>query len=243
MNRRLYWDHDAATEFWARKCSVRLPRVPTPQYAGENRRAFSASWTDCILQGAFPAWVANDDGTLDQRPETIVRCFREGLVLEGLTLTVAWGSMARTKPKVYSLGLPQIRREFLAAQRSIQREHAVSSAWDRLGRILGWSPVIASKVLHFLCRGLGYTANPPVPFDRLVVNGIIWPAFKKRAGKEVRHLVSSPELPRSWVSASAPFTAYTRYMTAIIVWAGQRRWSSTQLENSLFHAATRSSLF
>jgi hypothetical protein len=39
--------------------------------------------------------------------------------------------------------------------------------------------------------------------------------------------------PQSWQGNT--FDAYNRYMTAILVWAEQRHWTTTQIEITIFH--------
>ena len=88
---------------------------------------------------------------------------------------------------------------------------------------LRWSPVLASKTLHFLCRALGFEQNPPVAIDNAVILNKVWPTW--------RHLVPPVLTLGGWNGTSE---AYLRYMTAILIWAEARGWTTTEMEATIF---------
>jgi hypothetical protein len=100
---------------------------------------------------------------------------------------------------------------------------SIDRCWEILTRQLGWSGVITSKTLHFLCRALEFTQNPPVPVDGRLIREKAWPRFL--------NAVPLSQRPDNWEGDS--FQAYGRYMTAILTWAGRNSWTTTQVEATI----------
>jgi len=144
-------------------------------------------------------------------------------------MVVSWGGMGRQSKNIYGERkietIWQIERTLQDATESIQASHSIEASWKMLSASegLGWSAVMASKTLHFLCKSLGFEQNPPVPIDGAVIRNTLWPAF--------RNSIRSAQ-PDDWEGNS--FQAYCRYMTAIMTWANQRNWTTTQMETTIF---------
>ena len=115
---------------------------------------------------------------------------------------------------------------------NIRESKSIADAWQILtgrgARELGWSDVMTSKTLHFMCRSLGFERNPAVPIDGQVMVKVVWPAFRASSPRGLR-----PEL---WRANGYGFAAYNRYMTAIRTWADQREWSTTEVETTIYDA-------
>jgi hypothetical protein len=161
-------------------------------------------------------------------PDQIIAEFRATHYLSALVLTVFWGKMWRTADR-YIYRQHQLQEIHTALQQcaeSIQHTQSIQEAWDLLRRELGWTSVINSKVLHFLCRALGFEQNPPVPIDGRVIRGYVWPGFRIGIPPEHRSRVLDWE--------GDEISCYCRYMTAIIEWAEARGWTTTQVEATLF---------
>jgi hypothetical protein len=92
---------------------------------------------------------------------------------------------------------------------------------------------MTSKYLHFQARSLGYYKNPSVPIDNRIVLKKVWPKFKEMTRQE--RTSNDPQIPQGWWSYNSSWSAYNRYMTAIIVWSNQKGWTTTQFENAMFH--------
>jgi hypothetical protein len=117
-----------------------------------------------------------------------------------------------------------IHRTLDDCARSITETKAIEKSWELLTRDLQWSSVMTSKTLHFLCRALGFAEDGPVPVDNEVIRQRVWPKFE--AG------VRSGPHPVNWEGHS--FEAYRRFMTAILVWADAKQWTTTELEATIF---------
>jgi hypothetical protein len=109
---------------------------------------------------------------------------------------------------------------------SISRTNSIQQSWDLLTNRLQWTNVITSKTLHFLCRALGFNENPPVPIDGGVILKYVWPGF--RIG------IPPAQRPGDWEGNT--FTAYCRYMTAILAWAQMKQppWTTTEVEATIY---------
>jgi hypothetical protein len=226
------WQHDPVTAAAAR-AAANFPlrpggSVPAPQYSGHNTSP--ETWSRPVLLRPWPAAQ-----TPFASPNNIINFFQQGDYLEALAMVVSWGNMARTLSRIYDRSLADIERTLRQCAASIQQTCSIRDAWVALtgvsGNQLDWTAVQASKTLHFLCRALGFCQNPPVAIDNGVIRRCVWPAFI--------HAVSSvpadqrPRLPRNW--AGNTFDAYSRYMTAILVWADRWGWATTDVETTLFH--------
>jgi hypothetical protein len=151
-----------------------------------------------------------------------------------VAMTVSWGRMRKQAPIYDDRNLPDIERALKQCAKSIQETNEAQDAWLILTgnqrQHLGWSAVMASKTLHFLSRALPDPVgqSPPVPRDGKVSLCYVWPGW-------IAH-VPPPQRPQNWKENT--FEAYNRYMTAILVWAGQRHWTTTQIETTIFHEGT-----
>lgn len=239
----LHWQLEELTKYWATRCILPLDsRSPQPQYDGEHFEMAESSWLKYILAANFPDYCKGPSHKYPRQlklfgsPSNIIACFREERVLEGLTLTVAWGRMFRTPKAIYRMHPPKrmdLLKIELALQHSIDsiiKSGGIHMAWVSLTEQLRWSPVITSKCLHFVSRALGHEQNPPVPIDNSIVLRNVWPKFKQSIYR-VKGL-GDPDLCCSWRGSS--WGAYNRYMTAVICWANKRNWTTTQFENTMF---------
>jgi hypothetical protein len=216
---KITWELDEATASASKNYPINLgDEPPTQQYAGHV----------VSVEKLRHRLLKCDDFQHDSvmcSPTEMVRCFREHRNLAGLALVVSWGRMGRTLPYIYGPHkLEKIDHSLSECQRIISKTNKLDDAWNILTVDLGWSAVISSKTLHFLCRGLGCTKNPPVAIDNAVMRRKVWPCFAQDIPKHLR--------PKSW--SGKTFCSYNRYMTAILVLAQQRHWTTTQVENTLF---------
>ncbi len=219
----LNWTRDNATAIAAQRFPLPLrSTVPATQFPGFQFNP--DSWDRRVLTPA--RWPA---GPLVSSPQQIVALFAAGSHLEGLAMVVSWGRMWRQPNSVYGTGpLEAIDAALRAGASSIQETISIAGAWAILtgqGKDQpGWSAVLTSKTLHFLCRALGFENNPPVAIDGLVIRNTVWPAWRRTVPPTV--------MPRDWKGDS--LEAYLRYMTAILVWADRLGWTTPQIEATIF---------
>jgi hypothetical protein len=192
-------------------------RVPENQYLGHSFRA--ANWQSRIRPGDVFS-----KGHLTCSPSNIIGEFQAKRYLPALALTVSWGGMKRTARYIYRHPVDDIHNTLARCTQSIQETKSIQHSWALLTNELRWSPVIISKALHFLCRALGFEQNPPVPIDNKVILQNVWPAFRRGIPPEQSSM--------NWQKDG--FDGYCRYMTAVIVWAEARHWTTTQVEATIF---------
>jgi hypothetical protein len=180
-----------------------------------------ASWRQQIRPGdSFPPGASSYT-----TPAMIVTEFQAGHYLPALALTIHWGTMTRKKPEIYRNHLPQhIHNTLDQCAQFIQRTQDVQQAWNALTNGLQWSNVITSKTLHFLCRALKFTQDPPVPIDGGVILDYVWPGFRIQ--------IPPSQRPQPWSGNS--YAAYSKYMTAVLEWANARKWTTTELEATIY---------
>jgi len=162
-------------------------------------------------------------------PTLIIDEFKNGHYLPALALTIHWGDMTRTKGNIYCQhSLQHMHNTLDQCAQSIQQTQAIDQAWDLLTKPNGlqWSNVITSKTLHFLCRALGFEQDPPVPIDGRVILDRVWPRFRRG--------ISSSHHPKPKPWRGNHFSAYSRYMTAVLEWAGDpgRKWTTTETRSN-----------
>jgi|GEM_PF-1866317 len=224
LNSGMNWNIDEQTATIARQFAPQVQYLAqSPQFQGRSFRA--ANWIGWT--GHDPLWPPGLDAS---SPESIIAAFQAGAYLEGVALVTSWGTMWRQKRSILGnrpLGNILLALNFCAA--SIEETGSIDNSWLRLTDSqenggLGWSAVMTSKTLHFLSRSLGHTTDPPVPIDNKIIRQKLWPHFV--AG------VAPQDIPDNWRSNS--LEAYSRYMTAILVWSGLRNGTTTETENSLF---------
>ncbi len=224
------WDFDARTAQAAAAYPLPIQRnTPAPQFAGRNFDPHR--WDNRVLQPAV--WPR---GPLISSPEQIILQFQNGYYLQALAMVVSWGTMWRRPDAIWGhldvrlsdRQLMDIDAALRSCAQSIEDTLSIANAWTILtgnerGQ-LGWSAVITSKTLHFLCRSLGFQHNPPVAIDNAVILNRVWPAFVRP--------IRAVHRPLNWRGSS--FGAYCRYMTAISTWADQRTWTTSEMEATLF---------
>lgn len=233
--KELNWDYDKNTAHWAKKCPLSIESDhPKKQYDGRDYRLWEDTWKKHISNPNFPEYChyPHSPGSLLASPSNIIKCFVDGNALEALALTVAWGRMTRAKGNIYTMSNQAIDEILHKCIQLTKEKNSIEDSWNLLVRKLDWGHVAASKFLHFLVRSLGCEANPPVPIDKKVFLGEVWPAFKKRVRRYGDY--GNPQMPGNWWDNSTSWNCYNRYMTAILCWANQKGWTTTQLENTIF---------
>jgi hypothetical protein len=219
------WQQDPVTARTAEDFPLPISsEKPALQFPGCNTNP--ANWKYDVVFDS-PCWPQVQP--LTSSPDNIIDLFKRSAFLEALALVVSWGGMGRQLKRIYcNRPLPVIHEALKRCAVSVQQTHSIRCAWDYLtGDFpdqLGWSAVIASKTLSFLARALGFDKKPPAAIDNAVIRQQVWPAFIGRIQAGLR--------PLNWRGNT--FDAYSRYMTAILVWASQRHWTTTELEATIF---------
>jgi len=222
----MIWNPDPHTLHAAIALPIRLPNGrPTEQFAGYR---FNPQWNDRTMRGH---WLVERPRS---SPDQIISHFRAARYLEGVIMVTSWGRMMRGHSRRMIYGennrsrLRAIERAIEFCVVSISSERSIRLAWGRLvgewtGE-LGWTPVMASKTLHFLCRAIFAECRmPPVPLDSTM----------RELGQSWRNGLPNGHRPGGWNDNS--FAAYNRYMTAIITWAQRKGWTTTEMETTLFN--------
>ncbi len=220
---RLLWKNDEITEQVAKEYSpISRRKTPAEQFEGFNFHP--ETWEKHGLKRS--QW---SDKPLVSSPNEIITQFRIKRWTLALCMLIQWGGMWRNPSAIWKPGRASIEDVLRACADEIRASKSIEKAWSRLTGgaedQLGWSDVMASKTLHFLCRSLGFEQNPPVPIDGKIIVKKVWPDFRKRAGEPS---------PSPWRQGGYPFDAYNRYMTAVRVWASQKKWTTTQVEATIF---------
>ncbi len=213
------WDVDPPTQAAASNYPVQMTAViPADQYPG--RTFNSTNWNHRVLQRDY--WP---QGVIVSSPGQIIFTFQRQQYLQALALVVSWGTMWRRAGAIYgNNSLQNIQNTLAQCAESILATQSIAQAWMLLTHNLGWSAVITSKTLHFLCRALGFSQDPPVAIDNKVIRNRVWPVFCNG--------IPVGQRPQNWRGDT--FDAYSRYMTAILEWSQVRNWTTTQLEVTLF---------
>jgi hypothetical protein len=162
---------------------------------------------------------------LVDNPENIIKCFQNKKVLEALALIVSWGGMARTKKYIYQKGHATIKQNLLSCFDLIYNQRNIEDSFKALRTNLSWTSIMISKCLHFLARSLSFDINPPVPLDGGVILKNVWPKFRSQ-------IIDYPP-PAPWLQYYE-WSEYNRYMTAINCWAQMKKWTTTQIENTIY---------
>jgi hypothetical protein len=153
-----------------------------------------------------------------------MRQFKNCKYTQGLAMVVSWGTMWRQPGAIWGdRKLEQIEQFLRLSAESIQTSESIEIAWKALTKDLGWSSVLTSKTLHFICRSLEFEDDPAVPIDGAVIRQKVWPTF--------RDSIPYYERPESWDGDS--FEAYSRYMSAILTWAKMKNWSTSEVERTM----------
>ena len=217
------WQIDQQTQQVATAHPIPIhANAPSPQFAGRNFNP--QNWNQRVIQPAN--WPP---GPLISSPQAIIQHFQNGNYLQGLALVASWGTMWRRPAAIWGQRPLQVIDQALhLCAQDIQNTQSINQAWTILtGNLpgqLGWSAVISSKTLHFLCRSLGFGHDPPVALDNKVILNNVWPVFVANIPRAQR--------PQNWRGNT--LAAYLRYMTAILTWAGQKGWTTTDMEATIF---------
>jgi hypothetical protein len=109
---KLFWKIDKKTENIAENIDISfLSKVD--QYDGSDSFGRLEIWEKYILkQDKFPEFCFSKGGKLIPSPDNIINCFRRGLYLQALALTVLWGSMSRRVKFIYTKSLRDINTLF-----------------------------------------------------------------------------------------------------------------------------------
>ena len=226
------WPIDKTTQTAARKfVPIINADAPGAQFVG--RRCDPARWKNVLPSDE--AFGVPPPDILPDSPEMIISDFAAEKYLQALARTISWGAMWRRRNDIYrDHGLEHIRNVLACCAQSIRQTHSIRQSWELLtgdspGH-LQWSGVMTSKVLHFVCRALGFRQDPPVPIDGAVIRQRVWPVFRNAfiEGGFLRREMR----PDNWDGNG--FSAYCRYMTAIITWAEMKTWTTTEVETTIF---------
>jgi len=211
------WKIDKVTELAATKYPIPI-RHSTPVAPFKGRNFNTQNWNHRVIQPA--TWR----GELRSDPNRILEQFRNRRYTQGLAMVASWGTMWRQPDAIWGdRKLETIEETLRACAQSIQESNSILDSWSMLRGQLWWTSVLISKTLHFLCLSLGIERDPPVPIDGAVIRQRVWPAF--------RDSIPLAERPADW--GGDTFEAYSRYMTAILVWAKQRNWSTAEVETTI----------
>jgi hypothetical protein len=221
----LQWSVDEPTATAASACYPFDSEKPAEQFQG--RFLTTKTWNDRVVQPA--TWQS---GKLLSSPLEIIKHYKDGRYTEAVALVAVWGSMWRTCPGIYGAREPKrielIERVLRECAEDIQKSRSIAGSWEMLtggkNGQLGWTSVMTSKSLTFLCRSLGFTKNPPVPIDGALIRQKAWPMFQNAVPISLRPI-------GDWEGNS--FAAYCRYMTAILTWAARKNWTSDQVEATI----------
>ena len=194
--------------------------VPALQYQGCGFD--TDTWDKRVIQPS--EWPF---GFVRCSPDEIIKQFRNKRYTQALAMVACWGNMFRRPEAVWGRReLHQIEDTLRTCAERIEESKTLDHAWQLMTAPdgLDWTAVITSKTLHFLCRSLGFNLNPPVAIDGKIIRQRVWPFF--------RNSIPPAECPSDWEGTA--FSAYSRYMTAISVWAEVRGWSTTDMEATVF---------
>ena len=147
-------------------------KAPDASRTIQGRRFVVSNWNHRVLQPADSEGVSRSD------PEEIIRQFGKQKYTQALALVVSWGTMWRQPNAVWgNRELGKIDSLLRECSESIRQSESIEESWRELVNHLGWSSVLISKTLHFLCLSLGFKHDPPVPIDGDVIRGKVWPVF------------------------------------------------------------------
>jgi hypothetical protein len=213
----MQWMTDPATTKAAAKYPIHIRRS-SPVGPFRGRRFNTNDWNHRVIQPA--SW----SGVLRSDPDQIIQQFQNQRYTQGLAMVVSWGTMWRKPDAVWGdRKIETIDATLHSCAESIRKTESIADSWVVLWRQMMWTSVLISKTLHFLCLSLGFEHDPPVPIDGAVVRQRVWPAF--------RDPIPFAERPGNWNGDT--FEPYSRYMSAILMWANQRQWSTAETERTL----------
>jgi len=213
----MHWKIDECTSHAATKYPISIKHnSPIGPFNGRNFD--TRKWNHRVVQPA--TW----GGTLRSDPDQIIRQFRDERYTQGLAMVASWGTMWRQPDAIWGeRKLETIEKMLRSCAESIRKSGSIAESWKALREELWWTSTLISKTLHFMCLSLGFDRDPAVPIDGAVIRQRVWPAF--------RELIPARERPANWEGDA--FEAYSRYMSAILVWANQRHWSTAEVERTI----------
>lgn len=213
----MHWQIDDTTSRAATNYPI-LIKSSSPVGPFKGRNFDTRNWNHRVIQPA--TWR----GVLRSDPDQIIQQFQNQRYTQGLAMVVSWGTMWRQPDAVWGDRKLEIIEAVLHdCAESIRKSESIAVSWNTLRGQLHWTSVLVSKTLYFLCVSLGFGHDPPVPIDGAVIRQRVWPAF--------RNSIPFAQRPESWDGDT--FEAYSRYMTAILVWAGQKQWSTAEVERTI----------
>jgi hypothetical protein len=174
------WSMDARTANAAAAHPFPLEHSsPAAQFGG--CLTTTETWNDRVVQPA--TWK---NGPLLSSPGEIIKQFQARRYTQGLALVVSWGGMGRASKYIYGERKPgtieRIEHALSECAKNVEESKSVADSWEILtgSKVdqLGWTPVIASKTLHFLCRSLGFEKDSPVAIDGKRIREQAWPIFR-----------------------------------------------------------------
>ncbi|MCK5798879.1 MAG: hypothetical protein KAI47_16920, partial [Deltaproteobacteria bacterium] len=207
---------------------IRRKKKPASQALGRPMRIETwETWLDGTSK-QFPkfARVEGNASLLAPTPDHIIRAYQDKSALLPATVMVfAWGSMARHKQDLLAHGGKFISDHLRRAMGYVKKGN-IHEAWNIMRDEIGWSQVASSKCLHFMARSCDFKKDPPVPIDnKIIINGL-WP--------DIRERLKEMDLSRLPAWRRGSWESYVSYMTAIITWAKQKNWTTTEVENTIF---------
>jgi len=213
----MHWNIDRRTLQAATKYPLSI-KHSTPVGPFPGRSFNTESWNHRVIQPS--TW----HGELRSDPDQIIQQFRNERYTQALAMVASWGTMWRRPDAIWGgRNLETIEGALHDCAHSIRSSESITGSWDMLRVQLRWTSVLISKTLHFLCLSLGFEHDPPVPIDGAVIRQRVWPIF--------RDSIPVRERPGNWEGDT--FEAYSRYMTAVLVWANQRHWSTAEVERTI----------
>ncbi len=225
---KLLWNNDELTEQVAKQYNpIGRYKIPSAQFDGCNFH--SAVWDKYVTQPS--KWPKEP---FRSSPDQIIIQFRNNRYTQAIAMVASWGNMWRTNQAIWNRDAPHIEVVIRDCINKIRTSKSIESAWTSLtGRAevqLGWSDVMASKTLNFLCRSIGFEQNPPVPIDGKIIIKNVWPDFRRHAGQLT---------PKPWRQKGHPFNACNRYMAAMQIWSSQKKRTTAHVEATIFSKFSR----
>ncbi len=163
----MIWSIDKSTEY-AAHCYPLPIAASKPANQWPGRRTKASTWNARVIQPAV--WPSTP---LLSIPSQIMDFFQKELYAQAVAMVVSWGGMGRRSKDIYRRrsqeDIQRIDKAIRFSAGSTRNSGSIADAWTALtGRgegELGWSAVMASKTLHFLCRSIGFEDDPPIPID------------------------------------------------------------------------------
>lgn len=203
---------------------VDLADADPEQYPG---RAINTNlWKNFTINRNFPSDLVVCS------PANIIKCFQKDLFLEGLILTTNWGKMSGTVETIYQQDIETIREWLKKCKEDINLNNSIQNSWDWLTTELGWTNVMTSKLLHFLCRSLGYN-NVPAPIDGSRIIGKFKPHLRNFLIENMDAFDLNLTIIKDLLSwDNNDYNSYLKYMGFILQWSDG---ATIEFESRLFN--------